>query len=433
MDSSLKRAMAPPLSLMTLAASTPPGHDIVIEDENVARLRTDDRPGLVGITVTSDTSPRAYEIAAGYRARGVPVVLGGIHASAVPDEALSRADAVCIGEGEEPWPRIVADAESGKLRGRYGPAPPTDPAAIPFPRRDLVRPSRYLYSNVVSAGRGCPHGCEFCYNSAAYAARGRRARPAASIIEEIRRAGMRQVMFIDDNIAGDPRRAEELARALAPLGLTWHAAASADVVNRPGLLDAMRESGCRSLFIGFESINQRSVGDVRKSQNVVDRYDRLVAMCHEREIMVNASMVFGLEHDTPRVFADTLDWLVSRSIETMTAHILTPYPGTALYARLDRQARITDRDPRHYNTSRAVFEPAGMSARELEEGYRWIYREFYSMGNILKRMPRSGRMVAPYLMFNLGYRKFGRLTALAGRLGLMSAIGRAGARISYGV
>ncbi len=198
-------------------------------------------------------------------------------------------------------------------------------------------------------------------------------------------------------------------------------------------LDAMRESGCRSLFIGFESINQRSIGDVRKSQNAVDRYDRLVAMLHEREIMVNASMVFGLEHDTPRVFTDTLEWLVSRGIETMTAHILTPYPGTALHARFDRQGRITDRDPRHYNTSRAVFDPAGMSARELEEGYRWIYREFYSFGNILKRMPRSGRMVAPYLMFNLGYRKFGKLTALAGRLGLMSAIGRAGARISYGV
>ncbi len=432
MDSEYKRRMSPSLALLTVAALTPERHTVVFEDENVRPIDYDAPADLVGITVNVDTSWRAYGIAGQFRERGVPVVLGGIHASANPDEALAHADAVCVGEAEGQWDRILRDAAAGHLRGRYENAAPARLALSPIPRRDLAGGRGYLYTNIVSASRGCPFDCEFCYNSAAFARHGHRTRPIGRVIEDIRSLGRPHVFFIDDNLIGNLAWARELVAALRPLGLTWHAAVSANIVEHEDLLDDMAEAGCKTLFIGFESINADALRAAKKHQNRAYRYERLIDMLHSRAIMVNASLVFGFDEDGPDVFARTLDWLVAQRIETMTAHVLTPYPGTRLFLRLKDEGRIHDFDWRHYNTSNAVFHPKQMTAEELRAGYLWMYRQFYSMENILRRLPQERSLLVPYLLFNLGYRKCGWLTAPLARLGLMNALGQMARRIAYG-
>ena len=256
--------------------------------------------------------------------------------------------------------------------------------------------------------------------------------PQAIELAKICRAkGVRHIMFIDDNFIGDLAFARQLVEAMRPLRLKWNAAVSANIVDHPDLLDLMRETGCLSLFIGFESISAGSVAGVHKRQNDVARYEKLVGMLHDRGIMINASFVFGLDSDGPSVFRDTLDWVVRNRIETVTSHILTPYPGTALYERMKGEGRLTDTDLSHYDTAHVVFKPKGMSAEELYAGYLWIYREVYSWKNIIRRTPRSLSQFLPYYLFNLFYRKYGRFTE---RLGLAIGFDRVGAlarRLSY--
>jgi radical SAM superfamily enzyme YgiQ (UPF0313 family) len=433
MDSEYKRMLSPSIAPLILSALTPPEHEVVLEDENARALRFDDSPDLVGITVNVDTSRRAYEIAARYRARGVPVIFGGIYPSSCPEDALAHADAVCIGEAEELWPQILEDASRGALRRTYYNAMPTDLARTPPPKWEMLKRSSYLYTNVVCASRGCAFRCDFCYNSCEYVHNCFRNRPVQNVVDEIAHLGTRQVMFIDDNFIGDPAWTRAFVRAITPLRLTWHCAVSANIGLHADLLDMMAESGCRSLFIGFESINGDSISTVHKRQNKVEQYDRLIAEIHARGIMVNASMVFGFDHDTPEVFPRTVDWLVRNKIETMTGHILTPYPGTVLHKRLVQEGRIIDSDPAHYNTAHVVFRPKQMTADELYRGYLWMYAQVYSLKNIVKRLPRDRRQWLPYLFFNFGYRKFGYVTSWAARFGLMNAVGRLGRRLAYGI
>lgn len=432
MDSTYKRRMAPSLSLLTVAALTPPPHIVTIEDENIRPIDLDEPADLVGMTINVHTAYRAYALAKAFRKRGVPVVLGGIHASAVPEEAERHAEAVCVGEAEDIWPRILDDAVRGDFRGIYQSDGPADLSRAPLPRRDLLPENDYLYSNIVSASRGCPFACDFCYNSCAYAIHGHRTRPVSQVVDDIRALKLRHVMFIDDNLIGNLPWARELLAALQPLHLTWHAAVSANIGEHPGLLDAMAESGCKSLFIGFESVNPAVLRAIHKRQNRAESYGRTISAIHERGMMVNASLVFGFDGDTAAVFPETLDWLVAHRVESMTAHILTPYPGTRLFAQMKAAGRITDWNWSHYDTARVVFRPESMSADELEQGYRWIYRNFYSLGNIMRRMPAPGPRRIPFLIFNLGYRKFGALTAPLMRGRLMGVMGKVARRVAYG-
>lgn len=433
MDSEFKRVMSPSIALLVLAALTPSKHHVYTEDENVQKINLKDKPDLVGISVNVDSSKRAYEIASHYREKGVPVILGGIHASANPDEALQFADSVCIGEAEELWKDIIVDVSRGKLKQRYYNNKPTDVAKVPIPKWELIDQSKYLYTNIVITSRGCPFSCEFCYNSCNYVHHQYRNRPIDNVIEEIRSLGTRQVMFIDDNFIGNVSWTRDFIRAIKPLNLTWHAAVSVNIGAHQELLDEMKESGCQSLFIGFETINKHSIRSVNKYQNNIDTYEKLIRDIHSRGIMVNASLVFGFDHDYPSVFHDTLDWLVKNKVETMTAHILTPYPGTKIYQKFEQAGRIVDYNPAHYNTSHVVFSPMNMTSEELYQGYLWVYKELYSIKNILKRMPENPKQRVPYLIFNLAYRKFGKVTSSLARLGLMNSLGRLARRLSYGI
>lgn len=431
-DSEFKRAMSPSLALLVLASLTPKLHEVHIVDENIQQLYMNDRPDLVGVTVNVDTFRRGCEIAAAYRKRGVPVIAGGIHASANPDETLRHFDAVCIGEAEPVWGEVLSDCANGVLKPVYR-SRDDGPIQMPLPDRSQIMQSRYLYTNIVSTSRGCPFSCDFCYNSSEYVIHRTRCRPVGDVIAEIESLGTRHVMFIDDNFIGNPAWTREFLQRITPLGLVWNAAVSVNIVHHLDLLDLMKQSGCRSLFIGFESISPQALAAVHKGQNQIALYDRLVSEIHRRGIMINASLVFGFDEDTPDVFRHTLDWLVRNKIETMTAHILTPYPGTVLHKRLLEQGRIIDFDYTHYNTSHVVFRPLRMTPEQLQSGYLWMYRRMYTTRNILKRLPDSRSQRVPYLLFSFLYRKFGKATAFLARFGLMNRMGRLARRLAYDV
>ncbi|MDR2508412.1 MAG: B12-binding domain-containing radical SAM protein [Candidatus Accumulibacter sp.] len=434
MDSEMKRKMAPPLSLVTLASLTPAPHAVYIEDENIGKINFGDAPDLVGVTVTVDTACRAIEIARRYRERGIKVVFGGIHASACSQEMTKHCDAVCVGEAEMLWGKILDDFLRGALQRLYFNSMPTDLSRVPVADwRFIKHRHRYLYNNLIVTSRGCPFRCEFCYNSCDYVVRAYRNRPVEDVLREIDLIGTKQIMFVDDNFIGDPLWVDAFLDRIMDRGLIWHAAASTNIIHLPGLIEKMAKAGCRSLFVGFESINEKSIRSVNKRQNRISEYAELVRRIHASGMMVNASLVFGFDDDTPEIFDRTLDWLVENRVETMTAHILTPYPGTALYKRLESEGRIICRDLEKYNTAYAVFQPKNFTPEQLEAAYRKIYREFYSWRNIMRRRPLDRQMFVSYFLFNFGYRKYGRLISLAGRLGLMNFLGKLARKLAYGI
>lgn len=408
MDTDLKLHMAPPLGLLTIANILRGQHRIVIENENIEQINYDDNPEIVGISVTVDSLPRAMRIAKRFRELGAIVVAGGIHITTayetIPEDAF---DILCVGAAEGTWSRIVYDVENGihqkiyfcnKLRGED----------IVSPAYDMIDRSKYLYTSVIHTSRGCPFRCDFCYNSAS--AHHFVNRPIPDVIREVKEAGTRHIMFIDDNFAGNPKWTKQFLKAIMPMHLKWQAAVSINASKDPELLDLMKKSGCQSLFIGFESINPESVKNVHKVQNSTKEYERAIREIHKRGIMINGSFVFGLDGDTIDTFDSTVRWIVKNRIETVTSHILTPYPGTALYDRMKKANRITSNDLSKYNTAHVVFKPLGMNAEELYHGYLQVYKNVYSLKNIYKRLPRTKSQRIPYLLFNLLYRRYGKTT-----------------------
>ncbi len=428
MDTDLKIQMSPSLALLTLVTLTPDEHAVTIVNENLEEIDHDCGADLVGITVTLDVLPRATRIAAKFRERGVPVVAGGIHITCSPGDYASYFDAICIGPAERVWAKIIRDAEKGGLKKEYCDMIDFRGGEIVSPAYDRVEKKHYLSANVVLTSRGCPNRCSFCYNSCQNRLYIRR--PIPDVVRDIRGLGARRIFFIDDNFIGDPKYTNELLSELQDMNLVWGAAVTTDILEYPDLLDRMAETGCQSLFIGFESINPASLRNVNKS-NVVERYEALVEAIHRRGMMINASMVFGLDGDDAGTFERSLDWLIQMRIETLTSHILTPYPGTELYRSMTAAGRILDHDLEKYNTANVVFAPADMTAQELYAGYRRMYREFYSIRNILRRFPKNKKQRKAHLVFNLFYRKFGPLTAALARVVPMGALGRLMEKISY--
>ena len=429
MDTDLKTHMSPPLGLLTVMNILRDEHRVRLENENIRQVEFFDGPDVVGISVTVDTLPRAMEIAREFRLRGIPVIAGGIHITTTPDSIPPDAfDALCIGPAEGTWPQIMKDIACGTLKKEYRCQGRFTGDMIVSPAYDTIDPTDYLYCNVVHTSRGCPFRCDFCYNSCGAHAYVKR--PIADVLADIRAVGRRHIMFIDDNFAGDPAWTRKLCEAIEPLDIRWNAAVSVNAALDTILLDCMRQSGCEGLFIGFESVSPQALRDVHKGQNHPDRYAEAVRNIHERGMMVNASFVFGLDGDTPETFSRTLEWIMENRIETVTSHIMTPYPGTVLYDRLKAEGRLLTDDLSLYNTANVVFQPRGMTAEQLYQGYLDIYRRIYSFRGILRRMPRRPEQRAAYLAFNLLYRKFGRFSDWLCRLIGYERIGWMGEKLS---
>lgn len=431
MDTRLKTRMSPSLALLTIANIAYKEHTVIIENENIEEINFEDNVDIVGITVTVDVFARAIEIAKVYQSKGIPVVAGGIHVTAFPEEAKKYFDVLVVGLAEKTWPDIIRDFQDGKLKRIYWCNHQIAGSEIIAPGYHLIDSKKYLYCNIISTSRGCPFRCDFCYNSCEAYKTLYINRPIADVIADIKTIGKRHVMFIDDNFIGNPKWTLEFVREIRSMGLKWNAAVSTNIVNMLDLLDEMALSGCESLFIGFESLNENAIKNVHKYQNNIRKYEILVEEIHKRGIMINASFVFGLDEDDVTTFQTTLDWIIKNKIETVTSHILTPYPGTKVYEQFVKDGRIIDFDFSKYNTANVVFEPKRMTAEELYNGYIWIYKQIYSTKNIFKRMPKTHKQRIPYLLFNFLYRKFGKATEKLCEMITYERVGKIAEKLSY--
>ena len=396
------------LALPTVAALTPEDWEVAIHDARAEPVDYDQKVDLVGLTAFTAEAPSAYEIADNFREKGVPVVMGGIHASALPEEALEHVDAVVIGEAEGVWKTLLRDLEAGRLQPTYRAEARCDMQEMKIPRRDLL--NREMYVSLVytiQATRGCPFDCEYCAVTGVFG-RQFRTRPVAQVIDEIRAFDTREFFFVDDNICGRPGYAKELFRALVPLRKIWGGQTSITFARDDELLDLYAKSGGRYAFIGFETISQEGLASLNKQWSRVDTYGEAIRKIHDAGINILGSFMFGLEVDDTSVFQRTLDFIVEHGIDAARFHILTPFPGTRLYAALEADGRILERDWAKYHAGEAVFQPRNMTARELEDGFFRIYRKTYSIGRTIKRVFRSWRGIPYRLAVNFNQRKNAR-------------------------
>jgi radical SAM superfamily enzyme YgiQ (UPF0313 family) len=405
----IKYSLFPPLGLMTLAAYASPDDEVEICDEHVGSILTDDEPDLVAIETYVTSARRAYELADLYRSRDVHVALGGLHASSMPDEAATHADTVFVGPGEDTWPAFLADFRVGSPQPRYVSTRRTLEGA-PRPRRDVVDLRRYLVPNALTVSRGCPHSCDFCYKDAFYAGgRSFYTMHVDRALADIDALGGRHLYFLDDNLLADEGFARNLFAGMRGAGRLWQAAGTVEAVLRPGMVEAAAAAGLRSLFVGFETLDGGALTEQGKTHNVGRDYDEAVRRLHEAGIMVNASFVFGMDHHGPDVFDRTVEWAVSRGVETATFHLLTPYPGTRLHARMAAQGRITTADWSRYDTRHAIISHPRMSAGELEAGYDRARRDFYRWSSIARgalARETPGEALR-HVAYQFGWKKFG--------------------------
>jgi len=404
----IKYSLFPPLGLATLAAYLDDDHEVEIQDEHVERVETGDEPDLVVIQVYITSARRAYALADHYRRKGAHVALGGLHVTSLPEEAAAHADTIFLGPGEDTWPRFLADFRAGCPQPLYRSTVRTL-AGLPKIRRDLIRRHLYLVPNSIVVSRGCPHTCDFCYKEAFFeGGKGFYTQRVDDALAEIERLPGRHVYFLDDHLFGDVRFATALFDGMRGMGRLWQAAGTVQSVLKPRLLEKAVAAGLRSLFVGFETLNPLALRAQGKVQNLHRDYGQAVLRLHELGVMVNGSFVFGMDEDEPSVFDRTVAWAIGEGLETATFHVLTPYPGTALYQRMQAEGRILHRDWDLYDTRHVVFRTRGMRAEELEAGYWRAYRDFYRWGSICRGAATKpewrGRL--RHLAYAAGWKKF---------------------------
>jgi radical SAM superfamily enzyme YgiQ (UPF0313 family) len=394
-----------PLTLTTLASLVPREleAELVLIDEGIEEVPADLDADLVGMTVITGTAPRAYELASRLRARGIPVVLGGPHVTLIPDDAQPHADAVVAGYAEDTWPQLLRDFGAGLMRPRYVQDPDLSLANRPFPRRDLLPARHYLTNSVFEATRACIHNCDFCVVPAAW---GRRPyqKPVTEVVADIRQHGARKLIFVDLNLIADRDYAARLFEALVPLGVRWYGLSTVLLADDEPLLKLAARSGCRGLLLGFESIRSRNLRESSKGFNRPERFTEVVALLHAHGIAVYGCFVFGMDHDTPDVFLETARFAVDARIDLPRFAIVTPFPGTALHRRLEQEGRILTRNWELYDGQHVVFQPAGMTIQQLQDGTEQAWKYAYSMPSIASRLRGSPAPPWVGLTTNLAYR-----------------------------
>ena len=404
----IKYSLFPPLGLATLAAYLDPDLDISLQDEHVEPLDLHDSPDLVVIQVYITNAYRAYEIADHYRARGAFVALGGLHVTALPDESAAHADAIFLGPGEHTFPQFLRDLAAGTPQRRYASAERTL-ENIPPIRRDLIARHRYLVPNSIVVSRGCPHHCTFCYKDGFFAGgRSFYVQRVDAALAEIARLPGRHLYFLDDHLFGNTRFATDLFRGMRGMNRVFQGAATVDSILRGNLVEEAARAGLRSLFVGFETLSDAGLAGTGKRQNLGRSYREVVQRLDSLGIMINGSFVFGLDDDGPDVFARTVDWAVESGITTATFHILTPYPGTALFTDMDARRRIVTRNWDAYDTRHVVYRPTRLTPEMLKRGYDWAYDAFYTWRSIVKAASAHASLKhqVKHLCYSAGWKKF---------------------------
>ena len=394
-----------PLTLTTLASLVPPEipAEVSIIDEGTEEIFPDRIDAdLVGISAITGTAPRSYEIAARLRQRNIPVVIGGVHPTLMPEEAMQHADSVVAGYAEESWPQLLRDFIAGHMARRYDQSPALKLDNLPFPQRQLFNKSMVNVAHTLEATRGCIFQCEFCVVPAAW---GRPLqKPVSYVIADIRQMKARRVIFLDLNLIADVAYAKELFTALIPLKIRWGGLVTTSIAWDDELLDLAARSGCRGLLIGFESLNPESLKETKKGFNMRRSYHEVVRKIHDRGIAIMGCFVFGFDHDTLHSFDETVDFVMDSHMDLPRFAVAVPFPGTALYKKLKAQGRITTENWALYDGQHVVFEPRNMTASELLENTRRVWKKTYSYASIGKRL--LGSRTQPFIAVpaNIGYR-----------------------------
>ncbi|HVO30886.1 MAG TPA: radical SAM protein [bacterium] len=421
----------PQLTMPLLAALTTAPWEVTHTDEITHRVPDGASFDLVGITAATPGATHAYEIASRFRARGVPVAMGGPHATLLPYEVAQHADVVVVGEAEPVWAAVLDEIERATSRPAgmhaldgvpggtvevlangtrvYRCERPATLEGLPTARRDLIRHGGWnkwwATRGAIIATRGCPHRCDYCTIPVLYPQASRmRLRPIPEVVAEVAAIPDKGIVFWDDNIGAHARYAKDLFRALAPLEKWWTSQTTMASIRDDEFLELAAASGCKALFIGLESVSQQSLDGAAKGHNVVDGYRRLLERCHSFGIAIQAGVIFGFASDTRDIFQQTVDALGAIGLDNATISLLVPYPGTPAFARLEREGRILDTDWRHYNgKTHVVFRPHGMTPDELMAGYEWAKTQFYSPRNIAARLAKSRTGLWWNVPRNVGY------------------------------
>src|SRR5262245_26260369 len=375
---------------------------VALVDEYNQPVDLDAPADLVGITCNTPNASHVYGLADAFRRRGRLVVLGGPHATLLPDEARRHADAVVVGEAERTWPLVLDDASAGRLQSLYRDEQPPSLQGLPPARRDLIR-GRGLLGNTIIATRGCPHRCSYCNLRQIYDP-GLRLRPVEEVVAEVRTFRSPFFTFWDDQLFMDAGYALKLFAGLEGAGKRWAAMVTLASTRNERLLAAAARAGCSCLFLGLESFSAESLRLANKAFNVVEGYEEGIGRIHRHGITVQAGIVFGFDGDDAWTFEATLKGATRAGIDGATVSILTPFPRTPVYEELRRAGRLLTGDWSYYNGKTAVaFRPARMSAGQLWEGYMWFRRRFFAPPCILERVRRSGVRPLQSVVLNLGY------------------------------
>ena len=410
----------PVLGVITVAALFPESWEVHVADEAVEKIDLDRKADLVGISTLTLNASRAYELADHFRNKGIPVLMGGMHPSALPEESLQHADAVVVGEAEGIFDRVLSDLENGRMKGVYQNAELPDITKVPHPRFDLLHRKHRRFLHSIQATRGCPHDCDFCSVTPFFGHR-YRLRPVEDVVRDLRtsleQASSRTVFFVDDNIGGNPPYAKEIFRALIPLRIKWGSFASVAFTKDRELMDLAVKSGCIELFIGFESISQENLDTSHKSWVRADRMKEYIKIFHDHGIIVEGAFIFGHENDRKDIFRKTVDFVQTAGIQVPVFGILTPYPATRLRAKLTNEKRLLPESSnwRLYDGSHVLFRPAYMSPEELEEGFLWAKKYCSAPRSVFRRMfraPRTNWLTALGLNFSM---YFGRTKQIRSR------------------
>lgn len=415
--------MLPGITGAVLAALTPVDWDIEIIFETIEKVPFDTDADLIAVSGMGVGLWHGLKIAKEFKNRGKQVVMGGLMASLIPGYILENgADAVCIGDAEGVWEKILRDFERGQMKGIYN---GKESAAMnwPLPRYDLIAQKRIGFVMPVFAGRGCPHLCEFCSIAAHYHGQYQRRSIEEVIrdIQAIKRLGFKRILLVDDNIAADPAHALQLFSEIKKLHVQWVSQCALYIADKPGMLEAAVQSGCLTLSFGLETVNQASLNSINKLFVKVADYERSLETIRKAGIDTATEMVLGIDGDDPGVFERSADFIIRNRVALPKFYILTPIPGTPLYERLQQENRLIDHDFTNYNASQVVFQPLQMEPDQLQDGYWSLYEKVFTIPTICKRVLGSPIKLSLFsrlilLFINLHYRRYVRKRIAPGML-----------------
>jgi radical SAM superfamily enzyme YgiQ (UPF0313 family) len=395
--------MIPQLALHLLEGLTPSQHQVKIIEEEVDSINLDEECDLVGISCMTANAPRAYELAKEFKKRGKKVVLGGVHPTLLFDEAIQYADSVVVGEAENVWEQLLEDFQNDNLQKKYHhPSVPLD-RYIPVKYKKHKRFSFFDIIPIMTT-RGCPYNCDFCCVSNLYGKEIRHS-PVENVVRAIKESKRKYIIFLDDNIIGNPNYSKALFKAITPLKIKWVGQASILFVHDDELMKLAKNSGCTALFFGVESISVNQLEKMRKSIKDINKLEQAIKKVRDIGIHFHASLVFGFDTDTKETFPETLDFLQRNKIGTVSFNILTPYPGTRVYEHIKSENRLLTTDWKYYDHSTVVFKPKNMTPYELQKGCMWVKEKFSKVSSILKRFPGNLSHPLLYLFINSGIKK----------------------------